>query len=156
MKLLERLKPGSPVTVFLYKDFSDVPLKRMALRIVTALRMITTRLPPRLLRGLAWLGAPIVWLGLTVPARVLRKLGAKRLASHIPYATFPGVRTIASSLEDRFGAPYEHRFSQSELQGWVRRAKLEDARVVDCLPWGFSGLVVSGVKPQPSSDRSCQ
>jgi SAM-dependent methyltransferase len=151
MKLLERLKPGSPITVFLYKDFSDIPLKRTALRFVTALRTITTRMPPWLLRGLAWLGAPCVWLGLTVPARLLRRLGAERLARHFPYATFPSVRTIASSLEDRFGAAYEHRFSQSELHDWVRRAKLEDAKVVDCLPWGFSGLVVSGIKPRPSS-----
>ncbi len=146
-RLLERLKPGSPITVFVYKDFSDIPLKRLALRVVNALRVVTTRLPPRWLGPVATLGAPWVWFGLVLPARILKKIGAERFARHIPYATFSNVRTLAHSLEDRFGAPYEHRFSQVDLEAWAERAGLEDSKVVDCLPWGFSGLVLSGLKP---------
>lgn len=144
--LLERLKPGGRICLFVYKDFSDIPLKRLALKAVNSLRRITTRLRPRTLRRLAWLLAPLVFAGLTIPARFLRSTGLARFARHIPYGTFPDLVSVASSLEDRFGAPYEHRFSERDLHGWAARAELNDVRVVDCLPWGFSGLVLAGFK----------
>ncbi len=145
--LLERLRPGGRITLFVYKDFSDLPLKKILLAPVTLARRLSTRLPAPLLRKFAWCGAPVVYITLTWPARLLRWLRLNRLARHIPYGTFPGIRGIAASLEDRFGAPYEHRFSLSDLQEWARAAGLEEARVVDCLPWGFSGLVLSGLAP---------
>jgi SAM-dependent methyltransferase len=148
-QLLACLRPGGIVTLFVYKDFSDIPTKRMLLVPVTALRRWTTGLRPPTLRRLARLCAPFVYAGLTLPARGLRRVGAARFARHLPYGTFPGVHSVASSLEDRFGAPYEHRFSADDLGGWVERAGLESARVVDCLPFGFSGLVLSGVAPTP-------
>ena len=114
---------------------------------MTLLRRVSTRLPVRVLRALAWCGAPFVFLLLTLPARILRAIGLPRLAQHIPYGTFPGIQGIAASLEDRFGAPYEHRFRISDLQEWAQAARLQDVRVVDCLPWGFSGLVLSGRAP---------
>jgi SAM-dependent methyltransferase len=146
--LLERLRPGGRITLFVYKDFSDLPIKKWLLAPVTLARKFTTKLPATLLRKLAWCSAPAVFVTMTLPARFLRLLRLGHLAKHIPYGTFPGIRGIAASLEDRFGAPYEHRFSLSELQGWVQEAALEDARVVDCLPWGFSGLVLSGRMPR--------
>jgi ubiquinone/menaquinone biosynthesis C-methylase UbiE len=146
--LLERLRPGGRITIFVYKDFTDLPLKKMLLAPVTLARRITTKLPAALLRKFAWCGAPIVFVTLAWPARLLRWLHLDRLAKHIPYGTFPGIRGIAASLEDRFGAPYEHRFSLSDLQAWARSAKLENARIVDCLPWGFSGLLLSGCTPR--------
>jgi hypothetical protein len=120
----------------------------MLLAPVTLARRLSTRLPAPWLRGMALVAAPVVFVTLTCPARLLRALRLERLARHIPYGTFPGIRGIAASLEDRFGAPYEHRFSLSDLQEWARSARLEEARVVDCLPWGFSGLVLSGCAPR--------
>lgn len=145
-RVLESLRPGAHVTIFLYKDFSDLPLKRLLLLPVTMLRRLTTRLPPRFLAWLAWAGAPLVFLVLTLPARLLGKLGAKRFARHIPYATFPDLAAIASSLQDRFGAPHEHRFNLATLEAWARRARLEESKVVDCFSLGFSGLVLTGRK----------
>ncbi|MEW6363642.1 MAG: class I SAM-dependent methyltransferase [Acidobacteriota bacterium] len=145
-RLLDRLRPGGRITIFLYKDFSDIPVKRWLLLQVNRLRSITTRLSPRTLRAIARCGAPFVFIGLTMPARALHRLGAERLGRHIPYGTFPGMSSIASSLEDRFGAPYEHRFNIGALQGWADRAGLVNSRVIDCLPYGFSGLVLAGEK----------
>jgi SAM-dependent methyltransferase len=145
--LLDRLRPGGRITLFVYKDFSDLPLKKMLLAPVTLARRVSTRLPAPVLRALAWCGAPVVFITLTLPARLLRALRLDPMARHIPYGTFPSVRGIAASLEDRFGAPYEHRFRIADLQGWARAAGLEETRVVDCLPWGFSGLVLSGRAP---------
>ena len=147
LALVERLRPGGRITLFVYKDFSDLPLKKILLAPVTLARRLSTRLTAPALRALAWCGAPVVFALLTLPARLLRAVGLMRLARHIPYGTFPGVRGIAASLEDRFGAPYEHRFRISDLEEWARAARLEQARVVDCLPWGFSGLVLSGLAP---------
>ena len=61
----------------------------------------------------------------------LSGLGAARLARHIPYGTFPSVSAVASSLQDRFGAPYEFRFSAAALAGWAERAGTEQAKVVE-------------------------
>jgi SAM-dependent methyltransferase len=142
--LVERLRPGGLITVFVYKDFSDIPLKRLALRPVTWLRRHTASMAPKTLRSLSRLLAPLVYLMLALPARLLRACGAGRFARHIPYGIFSDLDAIASSLQDRFGAPYEFRFSSEDLDGWAARAQLVDARVVDCLPFGFSGLVISG------------
>lgn len=142
--LLSRLRPGAKITIFLYKDFSDLPSKRFLLDQVNRLRRITTKMPPARLRRLARLCAPPVFLLLTLPARGLRALGLGRLVRHVPYGTFPSLASVASSLEDRFGAPYEFRFSSADLQRWIEEEGLEEGRVVDCLPWGFSGLVLAG------------
>jgi SAM-dependent methyltransferase len=147
LALVERLRPGGRITLFVYKDFSDLPWKKMLLAPVTLARRVSTRLPAPVLRALAWCGAPVVFVALTLPARLLRAVRLPHLAQHIPYGTFPGIRGIAASLEDRFGAPYEHRFRIADLQEWAQAAGLEEARVVDCLPWGFSGLVLSGRAP---------
>jgi SAM-dependent methyltransferase len=148
VSLLERLRPGGLITLFLYKDFSDLPLKKMLLAPVRLVRRVSTRLPARWLRRLALCAAPVVFITLTWPARLLRALRLERLARHIPYGTFPSIRGIAASLEDRFGVPYEHRFSLADLHVWAQGARLENVRVVDCLPWGFSGLVLSGCTPR--------
>ncbi len=145
LALAERLLPGGRITIFVYKDFSDLPLKKTLLAPVTLIRRLSTRLPAPVLRVLARCNAPAVFLTLTLPARLLRAIGRPRLARHIPYGTFPGIRGIAASLEDRFGAPYEHRFRIADLEGWAREAGLMEWRAVDCLPWGFSGLVLSGL-----------
>jgi SAM-dependent methyltransferase/uncharacterized protein YbaR (Trm112 family) len=144
--LVERLKPGGRITVFVYKDFSDLPAKRRLLQAVNQFRHVTTRLPPKILRFLSRVIAPLVFLTLTVPARGMRRVGFGWWARHIPYGTFPGLSAIASSLEDRFGAPYEFRFSRATLQEWADSSRLADVRVVDCLPWGFSGLVLTGIR----------
>jgi uncharacterized protein YbaR (Trm112 family)/SAM-dependent methyltransferase len=152
-RLLERLRPGGKITIFLYKDFSDVPVKRFLLRQVNRLRRLTTRLPPRTLRWLSRLAAPVVLVLLTYPARLLRRLGLSRLAQHIPYGTFPDLKGVASSLEDRFGAPFEFRFSLAELERWAAEEGLEESRAVDCLPWGFSGLVLAGRRRRQGPSR---
>ncbi len=149
-KLVERLRPGARITVFVYKDFSDLPVKRFVLTQVNRLRAVTTRLTPRMLRVLSKMLAPLVYVGLAVPARCLRAVGLGRIAQHVPYGTFPDLRTISSSLEDRFGAPNEFRFSRTDLEQWIAEERLVDAKVVDCLPWGFSGLVLTGRKAEES------
>lgn len=147
LALVDKLRPGGRITIFVYKDFSDLKWKRRLLKPVTLARHVTTRLPAPVLRMMAWTGAPLVFLFLTLPARIFRALGFMRLTRHIPYGTFPGLRGIAASLEDRFGAPYEHRFRIADIEAWAREARLEEVRSVDCLPWGFSGLVLSGRVP---------
>lgn len=145
-RLLDCLRPGGRFTIFLYKDFSDIPVKRFFLGFVTWLRRFTTRIPSDRLGQLSRLFAPFVFALLTLPSRALASLGATSLARHIPYGTFPGVSAVASSLQDRFGAPYEFRFSARTLEGWAARAGMEQSKVVDCLAYGFSGLVLSGRK----------
>jgi SAM-dependent methyltransferase len=152
--LVERLRPGGQITVFLYKDFSDIPAKRFLLHQVNRLRRLTLRVPPGTLRAVSRLAAPFVFLFLTLPARMLRRVGLDRYARHIPYGTFPDARRISSSLEDRFGAPYEFRFSADELEQWAKEERLEESRVVDCLSWGFSGLVLAGRRSDAGSHHT--
>jgi len=145
LELVKLLRPGGRITVFVYKDFSDLRLKKFLLWPVSQIRRITTKLPPFFLKLLAWFFAPFVFLLLTLPARLFRQIGMDRLAQHIPYGIFPHITGIASSLEDRFGAPYEFRFSIRDLEKWALSVGLVNTHIVDCLPWGFSGLVLSGI-----------
>ncbi len=142
--LVRSVRPGGRITIFLYKDFSDQPVKRFFLLQVNRLRRFSRRLSPARLRRLCRIIAPFVFLLLTVPARLLLLVGLGKIAFRIPYGIFPTVGSVAASLEDRFGVPHEHRFSMGDLESWVEAEGLEDARVVDCLPWGFSGLVIAG------------
>jgi SAM-dependent methyltransferase len=145
-RLVECVRPGGKLTLFLYKDFTDIPLKRFFLGFVTRIRRRTTRLSPQALGRLSRALAPLVYLKLTLPARLLDAVGGARIARHIPYSTFPSIAAVASSLQDRLGAPYEFRFSATDLEAWAERAGLTESRVIDCLPYGFSGLVLAGRK----------
>ena len=56
------LKKGCPAFIYLYEDHSENLFKYIALKIVTMVRLITTRLPKKILYVLSWMLAPFVFI----------------------------------------------------------------------------------------------
>jgi SAM-dependent methyltransferase len=102
------------VSVYLYEDFGERSTgSRWALKIVNALRPVTTSLPPRLLYAICRAASPAVYLLLSVPHQLLMKVSLTReFAAGLPYRHAAGPFAIVGDLYDRFSAPVEYRYSR--------------------------------------------
>jgi SAM-dependent methyltransferase len=119
-------RPGAPIVLYLYEDFSD---RSTAWRILLAAgnlpRAITTRLPHAVLYRLCQAASPFVFAGLTLPHRVLRRVPLLRpLADSLPFRHGRGPFSLAGDLYDRFSAPVEYRYSRDHTIRFVENAGL--------------------------------
>ena len=140
--LLQYLKPGGEIQIYLYWQPEGQPIKRALLALISAGRKITTRLPHKAVYALAF-PAAVAAFGLFVwPYRILKKIpGLKSLAEKIPmkqYANFP-FRVCVNDQLDRFSAPIENRYTRQQVADWLERAKLEDAKVNAAFGWVGTG-----------------
>ncbi len=125
------LKKDSPAFLYLYEDHLENPIKFAALKIVSAIRAITVRMPPKALYILSCMMSPVVFLIFTVPAKILGKFKAtKGIAEHMPFNFGTGPFSLRGDLYDRFGAPIEYRFSRKGM----------DALFAEC---GFSNIHIT-------------
>ena len=148
-ELLRVLKPGGLLAIYLYEDFSErTGVERALLRGVNQLRRATVPLPPKVLYGLCRLGSPVVFVCLTLPARLLARLGQPALSRRIPYHHGAGPFSLAGDLYDRFAAPIEQRYSRSQIEQWLQRAGLEQVDVA-----AMRGWVAWGRKPPLAPSR---
>jgi SAM-dependent methyltransferase/uncharacterized protein YbaR (Trm112 family) len=141
--LLRYLRPGGHIRVYLYWSLeSETALKRAALRVVTASREVTTRLPYRVLNALTLGIAAAFQVAFVIPTRVLRRFESTRgLANRVPlrqYADYP-FRVLHTDQFDRFSAPIENRYSRAEVRAWFDRAGLTDVSIEEGLGWRAMG-----------------
>jgi SAM-dependent methyltransferase len=141
-------RPGGHVQIYLYREPSRTAHKRI-LRLVTAIRYITTRLPHRALHAMCYPLAAILMVCCVLPYRILRNFRhTQRAAEAFPlqsYADHPltvGYTLCVNDQFDRFSAPLERRYTAAEVEHWLDSAGLEDRRV---LP--YHGWVGSGSRP---------
>ncbi len=129
--LTRLLAPGGRLFVYLYSRPARFNVRALGLRVATALRHVTTRMPHPLLRVLcAPLGA-FLYLMFVVPGHVGEALhipGLRSLPLHA-YRKRP-VRSLWLDTFDRLSAPIEHRYVLSEVEPWFERAglRIESAR----------------------------
>ena len=137
--------PGGRLLIYVYTDLREEPLLRVLLQAITAVRRLTTRLPPRTVLRLARLLAPVVFLVFGVPAALLRLTPAtRRFANKLPFNFANHPASAVGDLYDRFSAPVEHRHGRRELEEWYRDAGLRDALVTsmaDARGWVAVGRV---------------
>jgi ubiquinone/menaquinone biosynthesis C-methylase UbiE/uncharacterized protein YbaR (Trm112 family) len=148
-RALERIapmaRPGGHVHVYLYW----VPEQRWhvaVLRLVTAVRRITVRLPHRLLHALCVPLAAVLALTVVWPYRILRRIPRLRgVANALPlktYADYPfGV--LVNDQFDRFSAPLERRYTGSEAAEMLQLAGLADVTVLANHGWVVDGQVTA-------------
>jgi ubiquinone/menaquinone biosynthesis C-methylase UbiE/uncharacterized protein YbaR (Trm112 family) len=130
-------RPGGHVHVYLYW----VPEHRWhagVLRLVSAVRRLTVRLPHRLLHALCVPLAAALMVAVVWPYRVLRRVPRlRRLADAFPlktYADYPfGV--LVNDQFDRFSAPLERRYTRAEVEAMLTAAGLEGAVVLPNHGW---------------------
>jgi SAM-dependent methyltransferase len=134
-------RPGGFVHVYLYWQ-PPWRWHRALLRGVTVARRLTVRLPYPLLRALCYPLAALLFAGVVVPYRALRKaprLGP--LAERLPlkaYADYP-FAVLVSDQFDRFSTPLETRFTREEVERLLREAGLVEISVIPHHGWLGTG-----------------
>ena len=140
--LLQFLKPGGVVQIYLYWKPEQRPIKAAMLSGVSMARRLTTRLPHEAVYLLAYPTALIVFALFVWPYRILRRLpGFRRLAEELPmkqYASLP-FRVCVNDQLDRLSAPIENRYTRADVQNWLVRASLEAASIGENFGWVATG-----------------
>ncbi len=140
--LLQYLKPGGEIQIYLYWKPERQPIKRGLLGLVQFFRKITTKLPHRLLYTLAFPAALAAFVFFVWPYRLLKNTaGLESFAEKLPmklYSRFP-FRVCVNDQFDRFSAPIENRYTKQEVADWLDRAELECKIVREASGWLGSG-----------------
>jgi len=143
--LLRFVKPGGEFRMFLYWAPEGEPFKRLLLKAVSALRMVTVRTPHTLLYPFSYLAASVVWTCFVWPYRVSARIPMlSGLADRLPlrqYSRYP-FRTCVNDQFDRFSAPLEKRYSRMQVEQFLKSAGLEELNVFPNFGW-----VAYGRKP---------
>jgi len=133
------VRPGGTLRLYVYRSLADEPLVRRALLgMVTALRSVTTRLPPDALHAFSWMVSAMATTAFLVPRRLLRGWRAgDHLTRGLPLVQYTDVpfRMLVAEQFDRFGAPLEGRYRGEEVEGWLRAAGLEIVATLPGLGW---------------------
>ena len=115
---------------------------REVLRLLTAARRVTVKLPYRVLHELCYPLSAALWLGAVAPRRFLRsRPRAAWLTNALPlkaYAEYPfGV--LVNDQFDRFSAPIEQRFTRAQVHVMLERAGLDRVVTVPNNGWVADG-----------------
>ncbi len=139
--LLRYLKPGGRIHIYLYWKPENQPVKQALLSLVAAIRRITIHIPHRLLYGLSFPVAAVAFAGFVWPYQLLAASGLNRIAERMPmkqYAQYP-FRVCVNDQFDRLSAPIEFRYTRDEVEGWMRRAELEEIVIRPNYGWCATG-----------------
>lgn len=138
------LKNGCPVFLYLYEDHSENLVKYAALRVVTALRCFTTRLPRKTLYALSWILSPFVFIIFTLPSKIMKNFNiTKHIAQAMPFNFGTGPFSLSGDLYDRFGAPLEFRFSRTGVHDLLAGCGFSDIHITRLrdtagwVAWGY-------------------
>jgi SAM-dependent methyltransferase len=140
--LVATLKPGGRLRVYVYwKRHGGTGA---LLRMVNALRPVTTRLPFALLRWLCWIVSAALWLTVILPYRLLTAAGVRGMATWplFVYTQYP-FRIVYNDQFDRFSAPLEKRYDPNEVTALLESGGLRDVRLQARFGW-----IAEGVKPE--------
>jgi SAM-dependent methyltransferase len=141
--LCQFARPGGHVRVYLYWQ-PAFRWHRVILKGVDGARVITTRLPHRVLKALCYPLSVGLWGLVVAPYRRFRdspRLGP--IVDRLPlktYADYPfGV--LVNDQFDRFSAPIERRYTMSEVEQMMLAAGLRDVTVMPNAGWVAEGVV---------------
>lgn len=136
-EIARTLKPGAPLLLYVYEDFSDRSwLWRAALALANSARWVTTRMSPAMLMRLCRFLSPIVYVLCTLPSRRFK------WAARMPYRHCPNARAAAPDLYDRLSPPIEKRYSKDGTVALATQAGLQVTHVAQERGW-----MVRAVKP---------
>jgi SAM-dependent methyltransferase len=144
--LVATVKPGGRLRVYLYwKRHGGAGA---VLRVVDAVRVVTTRLPFRLLRWLCGILSAALWLAVILPYRLLLSAGVHRISSWplFVYTKYP-FRILYNDQFDRFSAPLEKRYDPGEVSALLESSGLQDVRVEPRFGWIAEGVKPAGQSP---------
>lgn len=154
-EIARTLKAGGLTVLYLYEDHAENPWKAFPMRLVNALRRVTTRMNTKFLSGLCFLLSPVVVVGFSVPAKIMGYFHRTRsLAEKMPFNFGTSLFSVHGDLVDRFGAPIEVRYNRDSLTALLKACDLVDIRITKFRV--AAGWVARGVKLglNPDAHRS--
>ena len=124
-RLVRLLAPKGQILLYLYSRPSVPGARATALKLATAVRKVTVRLPHPALKALSTPIAGLLYGGMVVPGRWGQQRGISRLAD-LPMDTYRDkpFRSLVLDTFDRLSAPVEFRYVWSDLEGWFSDAGL--------------------------------
>jgi SAM-dependent methyltransferase len=141
-KLLDFLKPGGEIQIYVYWKPETGFVKRFLLGVLSSVRQLTSRLPYRVVWLMSYPVAGIAFICGVFPYKLLRCLPRCRsFAERIPlrqYAMYP-FRVCVNDQFDRLSAPIEQRYTRDAVKGWFERAGLRDIGSRENFGWTVTG-----------------
>jgi SAM-dependent methyltransferase len=132
----ELLKPGAPLLLYLYYDFSIRPNWFKALwRVSDQMRRLIFRLPTGLKHFVTDVIAALVYWPLTRLSSVLARLGLPVHGIPLSYYRDRSFYTMRTDSRDRFGTPLEQRFSRTQIEVMMRDAGLQNITFSENAPY---------------------
>jgi SAM-dependent methyltransferase len=124
-RLLTYLAPGGQILLYLYSRPATFGMRSLALRLATALRTVTVRLPHRTLKAVSQGIAAGLYVGVVMPGHYGDRRGVAALAG-LPMDAYRGkpLRSLVLDTFDRLSAPVEHRYVWKDLAPWFADAGL--------------------------------
>jgi SAM-dependent methyltransferase len=130
-EIARTLKAGGMAVLYLYEDHAKNVWKAGPLRLVNAVRRITTGMNTKLLSGLCLLLSPVIFVGFTVPARIMGWFRHTRpLAEKMPFNFGTSPFSLHGDLVDRFGAPIEVRYCRDGVTALLSSCGLVDIGIM--------------------------
>ena len=139
--LARKARPGGRVRIYLY--WRPGGWRGVLLAAVNSVRPLTTRMPFGILRASCRVLSVLLWTGLILPYRGLRRLGVRGV-ERLPlyqYTQYP-FAVLYNDQFDRFSAPLEKRYTAGEVAALLEAAGLTEVRV-----WPRYGWMGEGVRP---------
>lgn len=134
--LTKLLKPEAPIFIWVYARG-----RGRQIPFLTMMRVVSTRLPLRLLDPLCFLAAAVQWCVWVVPYRFLSRFRCTQaLVQRLPftlYANYP-FRVLHTDWVDGLSVPLVHYHRREEVIDWLREAGLE--RIAVDVDWGGRAL----------------
>jgi SAM-dependent methyltransferase len=139
--LVRKLRPGGRMRIYLY--WKRHGWQGAMLRVATAARWLTTKIPFPLLQLLCWVLSVALYAVVVLPYRALTAAGVGRHQSWplFVYSRYP-FNVLYNDQFDRFSAPIEKRYDSDEVRSLLQSAGLTDVHVRPCFGW-----IADGVKP---------
>jgi len=136
-QIVRYVKKGSPVVIYVYEKFTNRSrLERFGLSIATNARKITSKMNPRLLYLLCIAASPAILVTFSLPAKLLSLFSiTKGIADRMPFRHTINPACLVADLFDRFSPPIENRYDREEIEGWFRRAGMDDINVINYRGW---------------------
>lgn len=143
------LKPAAPFSLYLYEKHESSFWKAKAIQVVSWFRKLTSSFPPKTLEALAIIFSPFIVIFFSWPAQVLKRFRyTQKIAQKIPFNFGVGLFSVRGDLYDRFGAPYEYRFSREDLIRWYQSLQCENyffGKMKESAGWVTSARAPKGI-----------
>lgn len=140
------LKRNSPAFLYLYENHSENPIKYIASKVISSLKVITIKIPPQILYGLSWLLSPFVYILFSIPSKILKNFNSTQgLSNKIPFNFGSGIFSLRADICETLAVPIEFRFARHEVYDMFIEcgfSKINITRMKDTAGWVVWGYKV--------------